>query len=143
MTATNNKMEPGFWAGVIIICLLLFLSKCHLHAQTAQLDTIMCKVECITKYVTRSTGKTTRIYAVYKDARAGIEDIIPVSKTVYEYIVTCSDNGIKPSLGIRLRNGQISSIVKFKRKFNENTKSRPIVYDKWGSLSSSEAYRPL
>lgn len=114
----KEKLEPGFWVGVCIICLLLFLSKCHIHAQkNAVIDTIPCTIECIQKYITKSTEKSVRIYAVYNDKQCGIADIIPVSKSVYEYIVLCQDNGIKPSLGIRLKNGQITSIIKYKPKY--------------------------
>ena len=132
MTATNNKMEPGFWVGVVLICVLLFLSKCHAHAQkNAIIDTIPCKVECIQKYITKSTEKSVRIYAIYNDKQSGIADIIPVSKSVYEYIVLCQDNGIKPSLGLRLRNKQIVSIIRFKLYVNGNSiKTRSALYHK-------------
>jgi hypothetical protein len=45
-----------------------------------------------------------------------IQDIIPVSKTVYEYIRTAVEYGIQPELGIRLRDGNITSIIKRKRR---------------------------
>lgn len=129
MTTEYRNNEPGFWVGVVLICVLLFLSKCHAHAQkNATIDTIPCKVECIQKYITKST-KSVRIYAVYNDRQSGIADIIPVSKSVYEYIVLCQDNGIKPSLGLRIRNNQITSIIRFKLYVN-TVKARPTVYHK-------------
>lgn len=130
MTTEYRNNEPGFWVGVVLICVLFFLSKCHAHAQkNATIDTIPCKVECIQKYITKSTEKSVRIYAVYNDRQSGIADIIPVSKSVYEYIVLCQDNGIKPSLGLRIRNNQIASIIRFKLYVN-TVKARPTVYHK-------------
>ena len=41
-------------------------------------------------------------------------DVIPVPKTVYEYIITCHTHNIKPNLGIRLKNGQITGIIRYK-----------------------------
>lgn len=129
MTTEYKNNEPGFWVGVVLICVLFFLSKCHAHAQkNATIDTIPCKVECIQKYITKSE-KSVRIYAVYNDRQSGIADIIPVSKSVYEYIVLCQDNGIKPSLGLRVRNNQIVSIIRFKLYVN-TVKARPTVYHK-------------
>lgn len=131
MTTEYRNNEPGFWVGVVLICVLLFLSKCHAHAQkNATIDTIPCKVECIQKYITKSTEKSVRIYAVYNDKQSGIADIIPVSKSVYEYIVLCQDNGIKPSLGLKLRNKQIVSIIRFLKLYVNTVKARPTVYHK-------------
>ena len=86
-------------------------------------------ISFIQKYITKSTEKSVRIYAVYNDRQSGIADIIPVSKSVYEYIVLCQDNGIKPSLGLRVRNNQIVSIIRFKLYVN-TVKARPTVYHK-------------
>lgn len=95
----------------LILCLFVAI-KCH---SQVKIDTIPCNAANITKYVMTDDGK--RVYAVYNDKQHGISEIIPVSKTVYEYIVLCEQNGIKPSLAIRLKNNQIFSIIKFKRKY--------------------------
>lgn len=93
-------------------------SKCHAQ-QKAVIDTMTCKVECIKQIVQQpnSNGKTVKYLAVYVDKSAGFSEIIPISKSVVDYINTCKQFSIKPTLGIRLRNGVITSIVRYKIKF--------------------------
>lgn len=103
---------------VIIIMLLLMTSKCHAQ-QKAVIDTMACKVECIKQIVQKpsSNGKTVKYMAVYIDKSAGFSEIIPISKSVVDYISTCKQFSLEPTLGIRLRNGVITSIVRYKIKF--------------------------
>lgn len=103
---------------VIIIMLLLMTSKCHAQ-QKAVVDTMMCKVECIKQIVQKpsSNGKTVKYMAVYIDKSAGFSEIIPIPKSVVDYISTCKQFSLEPTLGIRLRNGVITSIVRYKIKF--------------------------
>lgn len=93
-------------------------SKCHAQRK-AVIDTMTCKVECIKQIVHKpsSSGKTVKYMAVYVDKSAGFSEIIPISKSVVDYISTCKQFSIKPTLGIRLRNGVITSIVRYKIKF--------------------------
>ena len=115
MTATNNSIQPGFWIGLLLIATLLFAQmKCKAQSK-AQYDTIPCNSECIQKYAVEKNSKgKERVYMVYADEKNNILDLIPVSNSVYEYIQLCVKNGITPSLGIKLRNGQIYSIIKSK-----------------------------
>lgn len=103
---------------VVIIILLLLTSKCHAQ-QKAEIDTMVCKVECIKQIVQQpsSNGKTVKYMAVYVDKSAGFSEIIPVSKSVVDYINVCKQFSVEPTLGIRLRNGVITSIVRYKIKF--------------------------
>ena len=103
---------------VVIILLLLLTSKCHAQ-QKAAIDTMVCKVECIKQIVQQpsSNGKTVKYMAVYVDKSAGFSEIIPVSKSVVDYINVCKKFSVDPTLGIRLRNGVITSIVRYKIKF--------------------------
>ena len=103
---------------VVIILLLLLTSKCHAQ-QKAAIDTMVCKVECIKQIVQQpsSNGKTVKYMAVYVDKSAGFSEIIPISKSVVDYINVCKQFSVKPTLGIRLRNGVITSIVRYKIKF--------------------------
>ena len=103
---------------VVIILLLLITSKCHAQ-QKAAIDTMVCKVECIKQIVQQpsSNGKTVKYMAVYVDKSAGFSEIIPVSKSVVDYINVCKQFSVNPTLGIRLRNGVITSIVRYKIKF--------------------------
>ena len=103
---------------VVIILLLLLTSKCHAQ-QKAAIDTMICKVECIKQIVQKpsANGKTVKYMAVYVDKLAGFSEIIPISKSVVDYIDTCKQFSIEPTLGIRLRNGVITSIVRYKIKF--------------------------
>ena len=103
---------------VVIIILLLLTSKCHAQ-QKAAIDTMICKVECIKQIVQQpsSNGKTVKYMAVYIDKSAGFSEIIPISKSVVDYINVCKQFSVEPTLGIRLRNGVITSIVRYKIKF--------------------------
>ena len=111
--------SPGpLIALVVIILLLLLTSKCHAQ-QKAAIDTMVCKVECIKQIVQQpsSNGKTVKYMAVYIDKNIGFSEIIPISKSVVDYINVCKQFSVEPSLGIRLRNGVITSIVRYKIKF--------------------------
>ena len=111
--------SPGpLIALVVIIILLLLTSKCHAQ-QKAVIDTMACKVECIKQIVQQpsSNGKTVKYMAVYIDKKIGFSEIIPISKSVVDYINVCKQFSVEPTLGIRLRNGVITSIVRYKIKF--------------------------
>lgn len=103
---------------VVIIILLLLTSKCHAQ-QKAAIDTMVCKVECIKQIVQQpsSNGKTVKYMAVYVDKSTGFSEIIPISKSVVDYINVCKQFSVEPTLGIRLRNSVITSIVRYKIKF--------------------------
>nr|DAT27512.1 MAG TPA: hypothetical protein [Caudoviricetes sp.] len=114
-----DKHSPGpLIAIVIIIILLLMTSKCHAQ-QKAVIDTMTCKVECIKQIVQKpsANGKTVKYMAVYVDKSIGFSEVIPISKSVVDYINTCKQFSIAPNIGIRLRNGVITSIVRYKIKF--------------------------
>ena len=111
--------SPGpLIALVVIVILLLLTSKCHAQ-QKAAIDTMVCKVECIKQIVQQpsSNGKTVKYMAVYIDKKIGFSEIIPISKSVVDYINVCKQFSVDPTLGIRLRNGVITSIVRYKIKF--------------------------
>lgn len=93
-------------------------SKCHAQ-QKAVIDTMTCKVECIKQIVQKPSpnGKTVKYMAVYVDKSEGFSEVIPISKSVVDYINTCKQFSIAPNIGIRLRNGVITSIVRYKIKF--------------------------
>lgn len=107
----HNDLFPILWIIIASVLLLIGASRCHAQ----RVDTILCKVNCIQEYVhVQKNNKAPKVFAVYKDAQNDISDLIPVSKSVYEYIVQCEAHGIEPHLGIRLKNGQITSIVRYK-----------------------------
>jgi hypothetical protein len=114
----ENHSPGPIIAIVVIVILLLMTSKCHAQ-QKAVIDTMVCKVECIKQIVQQpsSNGKTVKYLAVYVDKSAKFSEVIPISKSVVDYINTCKRFSIEPTLGIRLRNGVISSIVRYKIKF--------------------------
>ena len=111
--------SPDPLIAIIVIMILLFMtSKCNAQ-QKAAIDTMTCKVECIKQIVQKPSdnGKTVKYLAVYVDKSAGFSEIIPISKNVVDYISTCKQFSLEPTLGIRLRNGVITSIVRYKIKF--------------------------
>lgn len=112
----NNRFENII---IILFCLLIMLgiaTKCSAQRvqQKAVYDTVVCDQSCIQKYVQIPNEKTGKvhIYAVYKDDARGIGELIPVSQSVFEYIQVSKQYGLKPQLGIKLRNGKISGIIK-------------------------------
>lgn len=111
--------SPDPLIAIIVIIVLLFMtSKCHAQ-QKAAIDTMICNVKCIKQIVQKpsASGKTVKYLAVYVDKSAGFSEIIPISKNVVDYISTCKQFSLEPTLGIRLRNGVITSIVRYKIKF--------------------------
>lgn len=122
--ATNLCEKPdnhgsGWVIAIVIITILLFVTaKCH-AADPVKVDTMVCKTECIKQIVQKpsANGKSVKFYAVYVDNSINFSEIIPISKSVVDYIETCKQFSVKPTLGIRLRNGVVSSIVRYKIKF--------------------------
>lgn len=115
----TDKHGPDPLIAIVVIMILLFMtSKCHAQ-QKAVIDTMVCKVECIKQIVQKpsANGKTVKYLAAYIDKSAGFSEVIPISKSVVDYIGTCKQFSIEPTLGIRLRNGVITSIVRYKIKF--------------------------
>lgn len=121
-TTFNSNPEFDFnryWMG-LVIGLLLILALMFTISATAQTknDTIPCNVECIKDYVVTVTDKgTKKVYAIYDDDAYDIHDLIPVSNSTYDYILRCKDNHIQPNLGIKFRNGQISSLCRYKHTY--------------------------
>ena len=122
MTKEKNKDNDKYWLAAVFVLLLLYLAAffAPIRAQEVVKDTIPCSVDGIKKYIQKQTPKSVKYYAVYNDGN--IQEIIYVSKTTKEYIDMCRENGIKPSLGIQLKNGQIMSIVKYKRHYGKISK---------------------
>lgn len=127
----DRKPNEGFrlllvYTILVILGLVLgFTRACAQKTQVVhQYDTIMCNSQHISKYIEQPNGKSTRVYAVYNDDEMGISDIIPVSKTVLQYIQMCQANNIRPSLGIKLRDGQIQSLIRVKRKWDVRRKKK-------------------
>lgn len=114
----ENHSPGPLIAIVIIVILLLMTSKCHAQ-QKATIDTMVCKVECIKQIVQQpnANGKAVKYLAAYIDKSAGFSEVVPISKSVVDYINTCKQFSIEQTLGIRLRNGVITSIVRYKIKF--------------------------
>ena len=104
---------------LFIIALIIGTLSCNAQQkQYVQIDTMMLKPECIEKIVQNTTVKgTVKYFVVYKDKQQKIEELIPISQSVLTYIQTCNQNGIVPSLAIRLRNGVISNVIRYKPKF--------------------------
>ena len=115
----DSNLDPGHWLGLFALIIILLLVGTRGCAQTkAEIDTMYCNPACIEKYVTTTTeaGKL-KVFAVYNDKRQDVSDLIPVPQSVYTYIKVCKQNGITPSLAIRLRNGIITGLMRYKPKY--------------------------
>ena len=121
--ATNLCEKPdnhnSGWIIAIIIIMMLLISTAKSHAaDPVKIDTMLCKTECIQKIIQQTSPKgTIRYYAVYNDPSIKFSEIIPISKSVMEYMQLCKQYSIKPTLGIKLRNGVVSGIIRYKIKF--------------------------
>lgn len=111
----NEKLDPGFWIGLVLLIMFLVFSIQKCKAQTAQYDTVHVNRNDIAFFITKNTAKSERIYAVFQSKE--IQDLVLVPKTVYEYIELCDQNKITPNLGVKLKNGQIVSVIKYKPKY--------------------------
>ena len=113
----DNHNSGWIIAIIIIMMLLISTAKCH-AADPVKIDTMLCKTECIQKIIQQTSKKgTISYYAVYNDPSIKFSEIIPISKSVMEYIQLCKQYSIKPTLGIKLRNGVVSGIIRYKIKF--------------------------
>ena len=113
----DNHNSGWIIAIIIIMVLLISTAKCH-AADPVKIDTMLCKTECIQKIIQQTSPKgTIRYYAVYNDPSIKFSEIIPISKSVMEYMQLCKQYSIKPTLGIKLRNGVVSGIIRYKIKF--------------------------
>ena len=113
----DNHNSGWIIAIIIIMMLLISTAKCH-AADPVKIDTMLCKTECIQKIIQQTSPKgTIRYYEVYSDPSIKFSEIIPISKSVMEYIQLCKQYSIKPTLGIKLRNGVVSGIIRYKIKF--------------------------
>lgn len=112
----NNFFENTIAVLFVLVILFGVVTRCSAQRvqQKAVYDTVVCDQSCIQKYVQIPNEKTGKvhIYAVYKDDAHGIGELIPVSQSVFEYIQVSKQYGLKPQLGIKLRNGKISGIIK-------------------------------
>lgn len=96
----------------------MFLGRISAQKRIAKVDTIVCYSNCIESLISqKSPSGKPRTYAVYNSKKQDISDIIPVSESVYAYLQLCKKHNLSPSLGIKLRNGQIQSIIKVKPKY--------------------------
>lgn len=104
----------------ILFALILGTLSCNAQQkQYAQIDTMMLKPECIEKIVQSTTVKgAIKHFVVYKDKQQKIEELIPISQSVLTYVQTCKQHGIVPSLAIRLRNGIITNIIRYKPQYH-------------------------
>lgn len=113
----DNNNSGWIIAIIVIMMLLISTAKCH-AADPVKVDTMLCKTECIQKIIQQTSAKgTIRYYAVYSDPSIRFSEIIPISKSVMEYMQLCKQYSIKPTLGIKLRNGVVSGIIRYKIKF--------------------------
>lgn len=113
----TKELSPK-WLIIAFITMLLLLFTKNVFGQTkttVKPDTILCKTECIVKYIqTETKSGKVKTYVVYKDEKNGIEELIPISQTVLDYVKLCGQNNLKPTLGIKVKNGQIVSLIRYK-----------------------------
>lgn len=114
----HDRLDPGHKIGLLILLFIFMLFVTRACAQTAQYDTAIVKYQNIERIVSQTSDKgAVRHYAVYNDKQENISELIPVSKTVLSYINACKQNQIEPSLAVRLKNGIIVGLIRYKTKY--------------------------
>lgn len=114
----HDRLDPGHKIGLLILLFIFMLFVTRACAQTAQYDTAIVKYQNIERIVSQTSDKgAVRYYAVYNDKQENISELIPVSKTVLSYINACKQNQIEPSLAVRLKNGIIVGLIRYKTKY--------------------------
>lgn len=124
----NNRLDPGHKIGLVMVLLLLLITatsqRCKAQQQkpAAQIDTMICHNQCIEKFVTTttSTGKV-KYFAVINCNHYDVHDLVPVYANVMDYISTCKQYGIEPTLALRLRNGVITNVIRYKSRYVKNS----------------------
>lgn len=106
---------------IAILLLFTLMTACAFAQTTTVYDTIPAKKECVVKFLTKQTvnskgQETEKIYCVYVDKELNLAELIPMSRSVKDYVDECYENNIKPNLGIKLKNGEIYSIIRIKTK---------------------------
>lgn len=118
MTAVKRKtgLPPGFWLGIIMVLILLFLP---LYCKASTYDTIPARPQCIEKVIAEPTqkGDRYRYFVVYRDEQNDLIDLIPITESVVVYLEKCKQNKITPQIGIKLKDGYVYSIIKYKRMY--------------------------
>lgn len=120
-------MKQFNWEKAVLLILLLaaiiFLPQ-HCNAQEKEpvrYDTIAIDYSNILKTFTKvsSSGKTVKMYCVY--SYKGVKDLTNISKSVIQYISMCEEAGIEPQLALKLKDGEVISVIKAKarRKWKE------------------------
>ena len=119
MTRTDNdELDPGHKFGLLLIIAAMIFVTIRSCAQTAQYDTVVIKYHNIERIISQTSEKgKTRYYAVYNDKQENISELIPVPKNVLSYINACKQNNIKPALAVRLKNGIIVGLIRYKTKY--------------------------
>lgn len=95
------------------LTVLALLLSMQTHAQ--KLDTIQCNYKYVETTSTKTQTGKIKYYIIYRDP--AVNDIIPTTKTVVEYIQLCESRNLIPNLGIKLKDGKIVGIVKMAKKY--------------------------
>jgi len=112
-----------FWLSYIIamFVVIMTMTKCTpalaANKPPCKIDTCLVNTESIQAFyikTNQSTGKENR-FMIYSDADQGIDDLIPIASSVYEYIMTCHATKVAPHLGIVFKNNIPSRVIKYRK----------------------------
>lgn len=124
----NPYKDWKFWAIWIVMLALLTIggvNRCQAKSIDV-IDTIPASIENVKKIVEKPSKNSVRYYAVYVDKSNDIEEILPVSKSLKDYIDSCIEFGITPHIGIKTKNGEYYSLIKAKKNGKaKNKQARP------------------
>ena len=123
----GNNLKKATILFIVLILLAIFMpTKCsaqdkmpqrapqieNKHENNEQLKLIPIDASCVKNIFTKvsSSGKTVKYYVIY--SLQGEENITTTGKSVIDYIDICNEAGISPRLALKVKNGNIISIVK-------------------------------
>jgi hypothetical protein len=104
----------------ILILLLLFIST-NIYAQKiCSKDTVYCDNECIFAIYVCHNKTNDTYYVKYNNPDQNLDDIIPVPKSVVEYMKLCKQTDTHASLSIVTKNGLPYRIIKYCKKYGNH-----------------------
>lgn len=119
-------MKKLFWllyitAVLIAVCAITKCTTCKAETLSDKvfhkIDTCHVNVENIEAFYITTNEKTgkDRYFIAYCDVDQGIDDLIPISTSLYEYVMTCHAMKIAPHLGVVFRDNTPSRIIKYRK----------------------------
>lgn len=113
----EKDVKEAIYIWLLLLIAICVVDKCSAQTKTiAVYDTICIRAQQVEK-LTKPNEKGSCQAVVNFDGKT--KELVNVSKSVREYILMCKEENIEPNLAIKLRNGIVSSLIRFRPKFKK------------------------